>query len=38
MLDRESQCLDLEEIGFAKQTIELNTQGMGRQLGQKPSA
>jgi hypothetical protein len=38
MLDRESQCLDLQEIGFAEQAIEIDTQGVSGQLGQKPSA
>ena len=38
MLDRESQRLDLQEISFAEQAIQIDTQGMGRQLGQKPGA
>ncbi len=38
MLDRESQRLDLEEISFAEQAIEIDTQGMSSQFGQKPSA
>ncbi len=38
MLDRESQRLDLQESGFAEQAIEIDTQGMSSQLGQKPGA
>jgi hypothetical protein len=38
MLDRESQRLDLQERGFAEQAIEIDTQGMSSQLGQKPGA
>src|SRR5438034_4592728 len=34
MLDRESQRLDLQEISFAEETIEINTQSMGGKFSQ----
>lgn len=38
MLNRESQRLDLQEIGIPEQAIEIDTQGMGCELGEKPGA
>lgn len=32
MLDRESQVLDLQEIGIPEQTTEIDTQDMGASL------
>jgi len=38
MLDRESQRLDLQEVGLAEQTIDVDRQGMCGQLGIEASA
>jgi hypothetical protein len=38
MLNRESQRLDLQEISFPEQPIEIDTSGMSRELGEKPGA
>jgi hypothetical protein len=38
MLNRESQRLDLQEIGLLEQTIQINTQGKGGQRGQELGA
>ena len=38
MLVRESQGFNLEKVGLAQQTIDVNTQGMGGELGIEPSA
>ena len=38
MLDGESQSLDLQKIGFTEQAIQIDTQGMGGELGHKPGA
>ena len=33
MLDRKGQRFDLQEIGLAYQTVDVNAQGMSRQFG-----
>ncbi len=38
MLDRKGERLDAQEIGIVQQAVEIDTQGMGRELGVQASA